>query len=169
MRPSPGRVHLLPTAVGGGTPDRGSMRQQQQQSSVTPRCTRPCSRGASKQPTSTLLGLLVLVLLYGVARANLLTPISMGIDLGNHKRCVYWSQRLGSDAHPACHWWWLPLPPRTTDRLTSSIPSNQTRSVVALAQGNGVEVWVNDMGRRETPTAILFRGRRCVSGHTWME
>lgn len=48
------------------------------------------------------------------------------------------------------------------DRYTL-VPSSSpihTRSVVALAKGHGIEILVNEMSRRETPTAILFRGRR---------
>lgn len=43
-------------------------------------------------------------------------------------------------------------------------PTHPFHSVVALAQGHGIDVHVNEMSRRETPSAVLFRGRRRLFG-----
>ena len=54
-----------------------------------------------------------------------------------------------------------PPPPSTPPH---PIPPSYTHSVVALAQGHGIDVHVNEMSRRETPSAVLFRGRRRLFG-----
>lgn len=46
----------------------------------------------------------------------------------------------------------------------SLFPNLPPHSVVALAQGHGIDVHVNAMSRRETPSAVLFRGRRRLFG-----
>jgi hypothetical protein len=55
--------------------------------------------------------LLLLLLPWSPAYANLLTPISLGIDLGNHKRWVFFLH------HPL-----LSLPPSCLSARTSALP-----------------------------------------------